>query len=29
MFDAAIEFKNSADLSIVYRAHFEIEITLD
>jgi hypothetical protein len=29
MFDATIGFKNSADLSIVYRAHFEMEITLD
>ena len=29
MFDVAIRFKNSADLSIVYRAHFEMEITLD
>lgn len=29
MFRAAIGFKNCVDLSIGYRAHFEIEITLD
>lgn len=29
MFDVAIGFKNSVDLSIGYYVHFVIEVTLD